>query len=147
MTEKQELHSMLKDYFDFNIRMGTFMRDKFNINGKGEFELSSRQFQILLALTNLDNISALEEFFNISKSSLSLTISKMETAGLVYKEHVPKEKDKRIVRIRLTEKGEEKANKFLNILAQSFYEFCSSLNEEQLEHLKIGITHFKKIFT
>ena len=134
----EDIPKLINDLLSFNMRLGCIMRNKFNVNGKGQFEISMRQFQILLALrlNSIDSISGLEQLFNISKSSLSLTISKMEKSGFIHKEQLPDDKDKRTVHLKITSKGEEIIKKFDEIICQSFTDFYKTLNEKQKENLK-----------
>lgn len=147
-NSNENIPKLINDLLTFNIRLGCIMRNKFNVNGKGQFEISMRQFQILLALRldNTDSISGLEQLFNISKSSLSLTISKMEKAGLILKEQLPDDKDRRMVHLRITSKGEEITKKFDEIICESFTDFYETLNEKQKENLKIGVNSLVKVF-
>ncbi len=144
----EDIPKLINDLLSFNMRLGCIMRNKFNVNGKGQFEISMRQFQILLALrlNSIDSISGLEQLFNISKSSLSLTISKMEKSGFIHKEQLPDDKDKRIVHLKITSKGEEITKKFDEIICQSFTDFYKTLNEKQKENLKIGVNSLIKVF-
>ena len=144
----EDIPKLINDLLSFNMRLGFIMRNKFNVNGKGQFEISMRQFQILLALrlNSIDSISGLEQLFNISKSSLSLTISKMEKSGFIHKEQLPDDKDKRIVHLKITSKGEEITKKFDEIIYQSFTDFYKTLNEKQKENLKIGVNSLIKVF-
>lgn len=144
----EDIPKLMNNLLTFNMRLGCIMRNKFNVNGKGQFEISMRQFQILLALrlNSIDSISGLEQLFNISKSSLSLTISKMEKSGFIHKEQLPDDKDKRMVHLKITSKGEEITKKFDEIIYQSFTDFYKTLNEKQKEHLKIGINSLVKVF-
>lgn len=144
----EDIPKLINDLLSFNMRLGYIMRNKFNVNGKGQFEISMRQFQILLALrlNSIDSISGLEQLFNISKSSLSLTISKMEKSGFIHKEQLPDDKDKRTVHLKITSKGEEITKKFDEIICQSFTDFYKTLNEKQKENLKIGVNSLIKVF-
>lgn len=144
----EDIPKLINDLLSFNMRLGCIMRNKFNVNGKGQFEISMRQFQILLALrlNSIDSISGLEQMFNISKSSLSLTISKMEKSGFIHKEQLPDDKDKRTVHLKITSKGEEITKKFDEIICQSFTDFYKTLNENQKENLKIGVNSLVKVF-
>ena len=144
----EDIPKLINDLLSFNMRLGCIMRNKFNVNGKGQFEISMRQFQILLALrlNSIDSISGLEQLFNISKSSLSLTISKMEKSGFIHKEQLPDDKDKRTVHLKITSKGEEIIKKFDEIICQSFTDFYKTLNEKQKENLKIGVNSLIKVF-
>jgi len=146
MRNKEESFKILTDLFDFNFKINCIFRKDLNSNGKDMFEITSRQFELLMALDMFDNISALENFFNISKSSLSLTISKMESNGLVEKNHFSDESDKRIVRIRRTEKGEKITEKFKESLSEIFYNFYSKIDDEQYKNLKKGTEHLKYVF-
>lgn len=144
----EDIPKLINDLLSFNMRLGCIMQNKFNVNGKGQFEISMRQFQILLALrlNSIDSISGLEQLFNISKSSLSLTISKMEKSGFIHKEQLPDDKDKRTVHLKITSKGEEITKKFDEIICQSFTDFYKTLNEKQKENLKIGVNSLIKVF-
>ena len=144
----EDIPKLINDLLSFNMRLGCIMRNKFNVNGKGQFEISMRQFQILLALrlNSIDSISGLEQLFNISKSSLSLTISKMEKSGFIHKEQFPDDKDKRTVHLKITSKGEEITKMFDEIICQSFTDFYKTLNEKQKENLKIGVNSLIKVF-
>ena len=144
----EDIPKLINDLLSFNMRLGCIMRNKFNVNGKGQFEISMRQFQILLALrlNSIDSISDLEQLFNISKSSLSLTISKMEKSGFIHKEQLPDDKDKRTVHLKITSKGEEITKKFDEIICQSFTDFYKTLNENHKENLKIGVNSLVKVF-
>ena len=144
----ENIPKLINDLLTFNMRLGCIMRNKFNVNGKGQFEISMRQFQILLALrlNSIDSISGLEQIFKISKSSLSLTISKMEKSGFIHKEQHPDDKDKRIVHLKITSKGEEITKKFDEILYDAFTDFYKTLNENQKDYLKIGIDNLIKVF-
>lgn len=147
-NSNENIPKLINDLLTFNMRLGCIMRNKFNVNGKGQFEISMRQFQILLALrlNSIDSISGLEQIFKISKSSLSLTISKMEKSGFIRKEQHPDDKDKRIVHLKITSKGEEITKKFDEILYESFTDFYKTLNEKQKEYLKIGVNSLVKVF-
>ncbi len=147
-NSNENIPKLINDLLTFNMRLGCIMRNKFNVNGKGQFEISMRQFQILLALrlNSIDSISGLEQLFNISKSSLSLTISKMEKSGLIHKEQLPDDKDKRMVHLKITSKGEEITKKFDEIICESFTDFYKTLNEKQKEYLKIGVNSLVKVF-
>ena len=65
MENKEEMKVLVESFFDFGSYIGQYIRDKFNINGKNNCELSMRQFRILMALykLNADSISQLEDTF------------------------------------------------------------------------------------
>ena len=147
MENKEEIKVLVESLFDFGSYIGQYIRDKFNINGKNNCELSMRQFRILMALykLNVDSISQLEDTFKISKSSLSLTISKMEKSGLIYKEHNPEDSDKRTVHIKLTPKGIELIEKFNDTIYNVFLDFYNSLDSSRQNDLKTGIKYLKNV--
>ena len=147
MENKEEMKVLVEALFDFGAYIGQYIRDKFNINGKNNCELSMRQFQILMALykLNADSISQLEDTFKISKSSLSLTISKMEKSGPIYKEHNPEDSDKRTVHIKLTPKGIELIEKFNDTIYNVFLDFYNSLDSSRQNDLKTGIKYLKNV--
>ena len=142
MENKEEMKVLVESLFDFGSYIGQYIRDKFNINGKNNCELSMRQFRILMALykLNADSISRLEDTFKISKSSLSLTIS-----GLIYKEHNPEDSDKRTVHIKLTPKGIELIEKFNDTIYNVFFDFYNSLDSSRQNDLKTGIKYLKNV--
>ena len=147
MENKEEMKEFADGLFNFGVYIGQYIRDKFNINGKNNCEISMRQFQILMALHKLDadSMSELEDMFKVSKSSLSLTISKMEKSGLIYKEHNPNDKDKRTMHIKLTETGVELIEKFNDTIYNVFSDFYNSLDTSRQNDFKDGIRLLKNV--
>ena len=70
----------------------------------------------------------------------------MEKAGLILKEQLPDDKDRRMVHLKITSKGEEITKKFDEIICESFTDFYETLNEKQKENLKIGVNSLVKVF-
>ena len=107
----------------------------FNINGKNNISLTFQQFIILTLVHKMEinTISQLAALLNLSKSSLSLTLSKMEQENLLKKTPAPKGDDGRKVYLCITQKGlsalEEREQKTLDF----FIEYCQNLTQEQKE--------------
>ena len=152
METKENTRVLAKQFLDFHLKFGCWnaqnTRNHFNLNGKNANELSMRQFQILLLLyeTKLETVSGLEEVLKISKSSLSLTISKMEKLGFITKSQYPDDADRRTVHIKVTPKGVEILKKFYEIVYETFDGFYMSLDTAQKENLKTGIEKLSKVF-
>lgn len=113
----------------------------FNINGKSNINLTLQQFIILMLVHKMDitSVSQMAYLLNLSKSSLSLTLSKMEKENLLQKIPAPKGEDGRRVYLCVTQKGisalEEREQKTL----QFFVDYCDSLSQQQREDLQMGI--------
>lgn len=62
----------------------------FNINGKNKNGITMHQFNILSTIyyAQINTISSLENVFGISKSSLSITVKKLENDGYILKKMV-----------------------------------------------------------
>lgn len=134
---ESELKNLAFKYLNFNVRFACwnaqYLENMFNTNGRGNKELSRRQFALLLVISEsgIDTVSGLEEQFHISKSSLSLTIKKMEETGYVLKKQLDSDNDGRIFHIVLTEKGINVLGKFRDLICKSFIEFTSNLNSAE----------------
>ena len=96
--------------FNFSVNMAvwhtTHFENYFNINGKNNEGLTLHQFRIISAIfyAKMNTISQMENIFGISKSSLSITIKKLEKEGYIVKKSGV-EYDGRKVFIEVTEKG------------------------------------------
>ena len=136
---------LAKKLFDFQIQWGqcnkNMLGQVFNINGKNNISLTFQQFIILTLVHKMEinTISQLAALLNLSKSSLSLTLSKMEQENLLKKTPAPKGDDGRKVYLCITQKGlsalEEREQKTLDF----FIEYCQNLTQEQKEDLALGI--------
>lgn len=149
MGEQSQL--LAKKMLDFQLQWGQWNKNMvnqvFNINGKSNIDLTIQQFIILMLIhkMNINTISQMAYLLNLSKSSLSLTLSKMEKEDLLQKTPAPKGEDGRKVYLSVTEKGaaalEEREQKTL----QFFIEYCDSLSEKQRKDLEIGIEKLSHI--
>jgi DNA-binding MarR family transcriptional regulator len=149
--EESEIKKLALKYLRFSIHFACWnaqhLENMFNINGKGNKELSQRQFGLMLVISEsgIDTISGLEKLFHISKSSLSLTIKKMTDAGYVSKKQFDSDKDGRIFHIVLTEKGLNVLDKFRDSICQSFVEFLSRAQKDEREKFIKCIEFFEAI--
>lgn len=126
----------------------THMDSYFNVNGKGGCEITLRQFQILTLIHNLEinTLTQITEYLNISKSSMSLTISKLEQDGYIRKEQAAQSDDGRRIYFFVTEKGVRLINKIGADFHSKTAEFCASLSTEKRQDLKICLDKLTKIF-
>lgn len=120
----------------------------FNINGKTkEGELTIRQFHILTFIKNggIHTVSEISNWFNISKSSMSIMISKLEKNGYLRKEQASDTDDGRKMYFYLTEKGmtavTEAEERVLETVAGCF----SSLDEEKQEKVYTHLQELNRI--
>lgn len=119
---------LAKKMLDFQIQWGQWNKNVinqvFNINGKGDNNLTLQQFIILMLIHKMDitSVSQMACLLNLSKSSLSLTLSKMEKEDLLQKTPAPKGDDGRKVYLCVTQKGisalEEREQKTLQFFCR-----------------------------
>ena len=80
---------LAKKMLDFQIQWGQWHKNMvnqiFNINGKNNIDLTIQQFIILMLIHKMDinSVSQIAYLLNLSKSSISLTLSKMEKEDLL----------------------------------------------------------------
>ncbi len=119
----------------------------FNINGKNNNGITMHQFNILSTIyyTKINTISGLENVFGISKSSLSITVKKLENDGYISKKNDINE-DGRKVYLEVTDKGIEEIKIKEKIMYELFKIFFNSLSEENKENLQDGIVKLNKVF-
>jgi len=137
--DESNLKKYAIEYMNFNIRFACWNAEHleymFNTNGKGNKELSQRQFALMLVITEfgIDTISGLEEKFHVSKSSLSLTVKKMEELGYVVKKRFPDDADGRVLHIALTENGTMLLDKFRDSIYKSFVAYIGHMSKKNQE--------------
>ncbi len=137
--------------FNFSVNMAvwhtTHFENYFNINGKNNEGLTLHQFRIISAIfyAKMNTISQMENIFGISKSSLSITIKKLEKEGYIVKKSGV-EYDGRKVFIEVTEKGIKEMREKEKMMYSLFYEFFNTLNDEKKISLYEGIKNFNKVF-
>ena len=97
--------------------------------------LSPAQGRILMALYEQDDIPVrkLSEMTSLDKSTLSLSLTRMEQFGLV--ERSGDEKDRRVVRVKLTRSGRQACHEATQELTDILY--CGVTNEERDVFLRV----------
>lgn len=115
--------------------------------GKLKSELSERQFSILFAikLVKKHTISELSELMNVSKSTLSIIISKMIKNGYIVKVYPEEKDDKRKVFFYTSELGDDTLKKLRKHNLDEFKYLYNHFTSEQRENLKIGIDLLKSV--
>ena len=97
--------------------------------------LSPAQGRILMALYEQDDIPVrkLSEMTSLDKSTLSLSLTRMEQFGLV--ERSGDEKDRRVVRVKLTRSHRQACHEAMQELTDILY--CGVTNEERGVFLRV----------
>jgi len=100
--------------------------------GKKNCSLTKAQFNLLQLIHSLEKttVSTLVAATGISKSSISLTLTKMENDGFVKRVPADENDDKRKVYIVLTEKGRERFAGAAENFICKISSFYNNLNEE-----------------
>jgi len=146
----EDVHELTKKLVNFKINVSKWLsKNTVNMFGfdKDASLLSERQFLILAHLDTFNQltISQFEKIFHISKSSISLTISKLESDGYVKKYKGPPEEDGRKVYICLTDKGKAIVDE-INLKFENFFNnFFSKLAKPQRKKLILAMDIFNSI--
>ena len=152
--DSQESRALAEKLVAFNIRLGHWKAQvydrEFNVNGKGKnkLDLTSRQFGILFLIYHykLRTVSDLVREINISKSSVSLTVSKLAEEGYLRKKQPHKSEDGRKVNIEITAKGKRSVDEMTGKIVEILNRFYSGLTEEQRANLVQGVACFDALF-
>ncbi|NLK36587.1 MAG: MarR family transcriptional regulator [Epulopiscium sp.] len=153
MLQKKDAYDLARMMCEFYLKLARWSKSyylkNFNINGKGNYAITMRQFQILILLYDLgvETISELSELLAISKSSLSLTISKMVSEGYIRREMPSTTEDGRRVFFYVTEKGLQVLDESKNLMIESLSQYYSTLTEEQKEDLIIGLEKLGNVYS
>lgn len=125
-----------------------YMSDLFDINGKKPDILTRTQMELLKIIDSIEKvtISQLGKIMCVSKSSISITVSRMETYGYVTRYKDGDETDGRKTFLEITEKGKIALENIEKKMFQGFANYYKSMNEEDKENLKNGIDCFYKIY-
>lgn len=136
----QELIALNTNIFLWNRE---HIEKSFNINGKAkEGELTVRQFHVLTFIKNggMHTVSEISNWLNISKSSMSIMISKLEKNGYLRKEQADHADDGRKMYFYLTKKGlaaiQEAEERVLEIVAACFSSLDPEKKKEFYAHLQ-----------
>lgn len=124
-----------------------YMANIFDVNGKKVDTLTRTQAEILKVVESLERvtISQLGKIMHTSKSSISITVSRMEAYGYVTRYKDDDEADGRKTFLCITEKGKTALNEISKKLLEGFAVYYKSMKEEDKESLKNGIDSFYKI--
>lgn len=122
-------------YSVFRIRKALYTLIREDATRVGTTEL---QLIILYTLSKKDNIrlNDLAEKLNMSNSTISGTVDRLVSAGLVIRE--PSKEDRRAVTLHLSEKGKEKLQEAFNdesLLIQRLQKVETTLTKEEIETL------------
>ncbi|WMI81122.1 MarR family winged helix-turn-helix transcriptional regulator [Anaerotignum sp. MB30-C6] len=113
----------------------------FSTNGKEEGKLTIQQFNILIYIRDfgINTVSEISKAFCLSKSSTSLTISKMVAKGYLIKEAPEEGDDGRKIYFHLTEKGhaslQETESTIMEVAGQHFDSFDAEKRKTLFNHL------------
>ncbi len=110
---------------------------------KDDFNLSERQIKILIALSIFEKntVSEMAGFMNVSKSTLSIILTKMIKKGLVAKDS-SNDEDKRKSYFSITQKGVEEIKKLVYFAFENFSVVYESLSDEKKKNIEEGINKF-----
>lgn len=141
-------NKFLKFVFHLKCWMNENHIKKFNINGKGDFELTERQFEILITLKLLNNgtISDLEERLHVTSSSLSTTISRMVKLGYIERSFPQDQEDRRKTYLHITEKGINIIDDVHKKIIQAIDCFYEALKDDQKRSFSEGVDKLVQIF-
>ncbi len=111
------------------------------------FEITSEQWSILVFLHHCDSKSQNEIAEKTFRDKVSVTkiIDNLEKSGLVYR--TPDEKDRRVKRIVLTEKGKKLVPKLKKVVFSTLVEGFNGINQKDLGSFKIVLSQIVKNFT
>ncbi len=130
INKLSNVKSLISQYHNTNVNKETHT---FHCNFDDDV-FASRQFDILhLIITeNINTVSNLAKYFDLSASSLSITISKMCSANLIEKSY-DETSDSRNVVLKPTQHALDVHEEIKHFTTNNFKEFYNSLNKEELE--------------
>lgn len=104
-------------------------------------KIGQRQWDILFILTNtnLNTTSAIGKELCLSKSSISLTVSKMVNTNIIEKSYSDNEDDSRIVVLKITNKGKKLYNDFFALLINFMKKNIQALTEKEIALINEGL--------
>lgn len=126
--------------------IGSFMRAKRArleklLEGQG---VHPGQAPMLFAIFNEDGLTQkrLGEKMNLKPASVTIMLRRLQKAGLISK--LPDEKDLRVFRVRLTEKGEGIKSAVRNAIEAVEKDACSKLTDAEVEALRDMVSRMKE---
>ena len=110
--------------------------------------LTSVQFKLLCGIRSVEKMTVtdLADLSQTSKSSISLTLTKLEKDGFIKRIPAETDDDKRRVYMTLTEKGISATQKAQENFIRHFWEFYNSLTQEKRVILENLIDNSYKLF-
>ena len=104
-----------------------------------------KTFFTLILIEQYDNpsISSLGKILNVSKSQMTSKTDELAKAGLV--ERIPDKKDRRIIRIVLTPKGQYLINNSQKAVKDGMNQLLSPLSLKEVEELKKSMETIKNV--
>ena len=141
-----------------NIKMAIFVgvffkasrdlcRNIFDLNSD-EKPITKNQFYIMYCIYYFEHntISKLEKFLNSSGSTVSITVSRLVTAGYLKKSYPKFNDDGRAVFIKLTNKGVKMLNMVHTRTKEAFINFIERLDEEGVQNFNSAIDCLLEVF-
>ena len=140
---------MMQFFFQIGHWKTVYYDKKFNVNGKGNNcgMLTARQYSILFLVYKfgINNISQMRDTLEISKSSLSITISRLVNEGYLEKCQPEGSQDGRKVHLQITAKGKEKIDEMYENMISVFVAFFSTLDSSQRKDVADAIEKLSHI--
>lgn len=150
--EEKKVNAISHQFLKFILGLKHWLQEnylkEFNINGKGNRDLTGRQFSILVMVHALGccTISDLEQQLNVSSSSLSIVVSKLVKEGYLQRTYPSEEEDRRKTYISLTQKGMSVLTEAYERIIKVFGEFYSNLDEKKQKDFEEGLEKLNAIF-
>ncbi len=143
----------IDQWIQFFMSIKNFMKKNiechYNINGKGNATgLTNEQMLILVNIQDLEpncTVTKLTQEMFVSKSAISLNITKMEEKKYIKKAFPNENEDKRIVYIHLTSKGEKVIEDKVKEIKEGLKEAFSGMNEQETKIVNESISNLVKV--
>ncbi len=141
MTEKQA-DILVEDIMEDSILYIKLFNNELVHLGDRDF---MKTFSWLILIESHDNpsISGLAKKVTLAKSQMTGKIDQLANEGLI--KRIPDEKDRRIIRVKLTSYGHSFIKTSRNPIKENMKQLLSSLNFEEVEELKKSIKTIKNI--
>lgn len=141
MTEKQA-DKLVEDIMEDSILYIKLFNNELIHLGDRDF---MKTFSWLILIESYDNpsISGLGKKLRLAKSQMTGKIDQLANDGLI--KRIPDEKDRRILRVKLTPYGHSFIKTSRNPIEENMKQLLSSLNFEEIEELKKSIETIKNI--
>ncbi len=146
LQKLKQLESATKDYEHKNNVCNKFISEHKDI--VKSLEVGARQYELLhiIIQRNCNKVTDLAKYLDLSKSSLSIIISKMVESEFLKKEYDTTE-DSRNVILEVTEKGQESYYLLKNMQCSELVKFLKGLNQEERELFDKAIKSLMETFS